>query len=188
MSFLSHLEENTVNALISEKHSAIERDKIRFGVRLVFNDFWKVMIVYLIAFLLDVAPATLLTHVTFFLLRQVCFGFHFQNSWDCLVSSILLLPIAVFLISNWNLGSIYIFLLAFVSTFLLLFFAPAGTQKRPVFSKEHKRYLRNKLFIRLSIVWIIVLLLRHDYQFFALYAILLIALSVITQKLKGEMS
>lgn len=46
MSFLSHLEERAVNILILEKYNEIEREKIRFGVRLVFSDSWKVMIVY----------------------------------------------------------------------------------------------------------------------------------------------
>lgn len=185
MSFLSHLEERAVNILILEKYNEIEREKIRFGVRLVFSDSWKVMIVYLIAFCLDVVLVTLLTHLIFFTLRQVCFEFHFQNSLVCLISNVFSLPIAVFFIKSWYLESKYIFSIALISTIALLLFAPIGTEKRPIFNGKHRRYLRKKLFIRLLIIWTITLFLSTYFQSFILYAIILIAISVLTQKLQG---
>ncbi len=187
MSFLSHLEERAVNTLILEKYDEIECEKIRFGVRLVFSDSWKVMIVYLIAFCLDVVFVTLLTHLIFFTLRQVCFGFHFRNSLICLLSSVFSLPIATFFIKIFYLEINFLLPIALISTIVLLFFAPIGTEKRPVFNGKHRNYLRKKLFIRLLIVWMITLLLNSYFQSFILYAIILIAMSVLTQKLQGEM-
>lgn len=185
MYFLSNLEVRIVDILIMESHNEIEREKIRFGVRLVFNDSWKVMIVYLIAFCLDVVLATLLTHLIFFTLRQVCFGFHFRNGLTCLITSVFSLPIAVFFIKSWDWERKYIFSIALISTIVLLLFAPIGTEKRPVFNRKHRRYLRKKLFIRLLIIWTITLFLSSSFQNFILYAIILIAISILTQKIQG---
>lgn len=58
MDFISKLENSIVNILIQDKHTDIEREKIIFGVKIILNDLWKFMIVYLIALYLDCFFAT----------------------------------------------------------------------------------------------------------------------------------
>lgn len=185
MAYLSNLENRLTSILIQENHDVVEREKIIFGVKLIVNDLWKLLIVYVIALCLDCFFATFITHFIFFMLRQVCFGFHFQNNFVCLVASIISLPIGVYLIKNINLDGSYIVFAAMFSTLLLLAIAPIGTKKRPVFNQKHRNYLRKKLFIRLFILWTIILIVNGYFQYFILYAIILIAVSVLTQKILG---
>lgn len=185
MTFISSLENYLVNILIQEKHNYIEREKIVYGVRLILNDFWKVIIIYLIAYCLNCFTATLITHIVFYMLRQVCFGFHFQNNIVCLITSIISLPVGIFFIKSLNREDNYMLFLAIISTLVLLSFAPIGTKKRPVFNQNHRVFLRKKLFVRLSILWTISILLHEDFQYFILYAIVLIAVSILTQKILG---
>jgi accessory gene regulator B len=186
MEVLLKLENIITKNLIQENHSEMEKEKIRFGIRLIVNDIWKILFIYIVAFILNCFMATLITHITFIVLRQVCFGFHFQNSVICLVASIVSLPIGLYIITSTTMDTDYlIFLIGFLSTFLLLLLAPVGTTKRPVFNQNHRNYLRKQLFIRLSALWILILILKGDYQLFILYAINLIAISVLTKKILG---
>lgn len=185
MTFISSLENYLVNILIQEKHNYIEREKIVYGVRLILNDFWKVIIIYLIAYCLNCFTATFITHIVFYMLRQVCFGFHFQNNIVCLITSIISLPVGIFFIKSLNREDNYMLFLAIISTLVLLSFAPIGTKKRPVFNQNHRVFLRKKLFVRLLILWTISILLHEDFQYFILYAIVLIAVSILTQKILG---
>lgn len=168
-----------------DRHTELEKEKIRFGIQLIFNDLWKVLIIYIIALVLNCFIPTLVTHIAFILLRQVCFGFHFQNSWVCLISSIVSLPVALYLVDRINLDSEYKFLIGILTSLILLIIAPIGTKKRPVFNQKHRIYLRKKLIIRLFILWLTILFLKENYQTFIMYAILLITISVIIQKILG---
>ena len=185
MAYLSNLENRLANILIQENHDDVEREKIIFGVKLIVNDLWKFFIVYVIALCLDCFFATFITHFIFFMLRQVCFGFHFQNNFICLMASILSLPLGVYFMKSSNLNGSYILFAAILATLLLLLVAPIGTKKRPVFSEKHRHYLRKKLLIRLLILWTIILIVNGYFQYFILYAIILIAVSVLTQKMLG---
>lgn len=185
MTLLFNIEQHIVKSLIQEHHSDLEKEKIEFGVRLILNDSWKVIIVYLIAFLLDYFLITLLTHLSFFLLRHVCLGFHFQNSIACLFSSIIALPISVYIIDNMPTNYTIMYTLTALSTIVLCVFAPIGTKKRPIFNDNHKRYLKKKIYIRLSILWIVLILMEIDLQKFIAYGILLQTISVLTQKYIG---
>lgn len=182
---LLDLENRIVNILIQDRHDDVEREKIKFGVRLIFDDLWKVAIIYLVALSLGCFYETLVTHGTFSILRQVCFGFHFQNSIICLIASILSLPIGVFLIQELLVVNDYILFLAIISTLVLVIFAPVATDKRPIFSRKHRDFLRKKILTRLLMLWIIILIVNKDFQNLVLYALILIAISVLTQKVLG---
>ena len=186
MEILLKIEDIIAKTLIQENHTEIEREKIKFGIRLIVNDLWKILIIYAIAFILNCFIPTLITHITFIVLRQVCFGFHFQNSMICLVASTISLPFGLYIITSINVNADhFIFLIGIISTLILLILAPVGTKKRPVFNQNHRNHLKKQVFIRLSILWIIIFVLKGDYQLFLLYAINLIAISVLTQKILG---
>lgn len=144
MTFISSLENYLVNILIQEKHNNIEREKIVYGVRLILNDLWKVIFIYLIAYCLNCFTATLITHIVFYMLRQVCFGFHFQNNIVCLITSIISLPVGIFFIKSLNREDNYMLFLAIISTLVLLSFAPIGTKKKTCFQSESQSFFKKE--------------------------------------------
>ncbi|UKJ46026.1 accessory gene regulator ArgB-like protein [Lysinibacillus sp. ACHW1.5] len=182
----SSLEKRITNILIQESHFEVEREKILFGVRMILNDFWKFIIVYIIAMLLDCFLATLVAHLVFYFLRQVCFGFHFQNNLVCLIASITTLPISVYIIKNMNYFQEYMTIVSAISSLILAIFAPAETKKRPVYNQRHKTFLRKKLLIRLLIIWAIIFVLYNNViTNFISFGVTLIAVFVLFQKLAG---
>lgn len=185
MSLLANIEKKIVDALIQEKHTDIEREKLAFGVKLIINDLWKLLIVYMIAIWLDCFFLTIFTHVVFFLLRNVAFGFHFENNFICLISSILALPIGISVIDEIALDSTIIIAITLFATILLIVFAPSGTKKRPIFNDNHKRYLKKKMYIRLAILWLAFIIVSEDLQKFIAYGMILQVIAVLTQKIVG---
>ena len=184
--FYNKLERGITNVLIQENHTEIEREKISFGVKIILNDLWKFVIVYSIALQLNCLLPTLITHIVFYILRQVCFGFHFENNFICLIASVVALPIGGYFISNFYSQNNYIIIVAAILTFVLVAFAPANTAKRPVFNQEHKNYLKKKLIIRLLVIWAVIFLANDSIDVFISYGIILITISVLIQKIKGE--
>ena len=182
---LVKVENMITESLIQESHTDIEIEKIKFGIRLIVNDLWKMLIIYFIAIILNCFVATLITHLIFMVLRQVSFGFHYQSSFVCLVASIISLPVGLYIITIHLNTFYFLFWSSILSTFLLLLIAPVGTIKRPVFNQNHRNYLRKRLLMRLLILWIAIFMLKDDYQVFILYAINLIAISVLAQKILG---
>lgn len=184
MEVLLKLENIISRTLIQENHTEIEKEKIRFGIQLIVNDLWKILFIYVVALILNCFIPTLITHIIFITLRQVCFGFHFQNSIVCLITSTISLPIGLYIITSINMSDYhFIFLISLLSTMILLLFAPVGTKKRPVFNQNHRNHLRKQVLFRLAILWIVIL--KGDLQLFILYAINLAAISVLTQKILG---
>ncbi len=53
MEALLKLENIITKALIQENHNEIEKEKIRFGIQLIVNDIWKILFIYIVAFLLN---------------------------------------------------------------------------------------------------------------------------------------
>lgn len=184
--FYNKLEKSITNVLIQENHNEIEREQISFGVKIILNDLWKFIIVYLIALQLNCLLPTLITHLVFYVLRQVCFGFHFENNLICLIASVIALPIGGYFINNIYSQNNYIIIVGAILTFVLVLFAPANTAKRPVYNLEHKIYLKKKLIVRLLIIWAAIFLANDVVDLFISYGIILITISVLIQKIKGE--
>lgn len=184
--FYNKLEKSITNVLIQDNHNEIEREQISFGVKIILNDLWKFIIVYLIALQLNCLLPTLITHLVFYVLRQVCFGFHFENNLICLIASVIALPIGGYFINNIYSQNNYIIIVGAILTFVLVLFAPANTAKRPVYNLEHKIYLKKKLIVRLLIIWAAIFLANDVVDLFISYGIILITISVLIQKIKGE--
>lgn len=184
MNFLSNIENRIVNMLTLEHYNNLEREKIKFGVRLILNDIWKIIIIYLIAILLDCFFITFFTHIVFFILRQVCLGFHFQNNIVCLLMSILAFPIGVIIIKDFHLSIEWLILFTGTMSLLLFIFSPIGTSKRPVFNYKHRQYLKKKIAFRLFVLWLCFIFIPSS-RIFIFYGITLQLISVLTQKFVG---
>lgn len=104
----------------------------------------KLIIIFILAFILDILKETLLLFLIFGGLRFFGFGVHAKTSFQCLIYSLslfILLPLLFYNI-NLNLTSeIIIFLICFIN---LLIFAPSDSENRRF--KKKKKYLIRKIF------------------------------------------
>ncbi|MGN7479039.1 accessory gene regulator ArgB-like protein [Solibacillus silvestris] len=171
-----------------EHYSMLEREKLKFGIQIILSEFYKLLLIYLLAFLLDCIFPTFIIHLTFFLLRQVCLGYHFSNLYICLVWSAIAFPVAADYLADLTIVLPVIYLYIGTSILLLLVYtlAPKGTGNQPVINQTHRSHLRKKMNIRLLLIIGAFCLSPLKIKAFIAYGILLETVMLIVQTLKGE--
>ena len=174
--------------LNQEHFSSLEKEKLRFGIQIVLAEFYKLLMIYFVAFLLDCIGPTLITHLSFLLLRQVCLGYHFKNLYICIAWSMLAFPIAIHFITNQSGNRSAIFL--YISFCILLLFiyilAPQGTENQPIISAKHRNYLQKQKNIRLVILIGLFCVSTTDMKVLISYGVFLEVFMLISQKIRGE--
>lgn len=163
-----------------------EREKLKFGIQMILSEFYKALIIYLTAYFLDCVIPTLITHLTFFFLRQVCFGYHFKNLYVCIVWSLISFPLATNYLANLNVDFSSIIQYFILGIFLVSFYflAPQGTENHPIISQQHRRYLRKKMTVRLCLLVVVFFIIPSGIQLFITYGLFLETLMLILQIIK----
>lgn len=185
---LTHREEKILK-LFSKKMELSHLDQIKLihGWRIVIADFKKLIFMYSIAFLMESFIETLLIHVSFFAFRQVAFGVHSKNLYVCLVVSCITFPVSAFLLKGLEIGMIHIWITYFIAAVPLLLFAPIGSAVNAIRGRAHAQYLRKKIYIRLSILGIAILVLPNAIIKFLVAGLLIETITVLISIIqKGE--
>lgn len=81
----------------SLKLSELETAKIEYGLSTLLVELIKLVFIYAVAAFLQIVPAVIVTHVTFFAIRRNSYGYHASKSWLCTIQSIFLLVIVPFI-------------------------------------------------------------------------------------------
>lgn len=153
--------EEKVLKLFSKKMelSHLEKIKLIYGWRIVIADFKKLLFMYGIAFLIGCFIETFLIHTAFYVFRQVAFGVHSKNFYICLIISCITFPVSAFLFKGLEIDMVHIWITYFIAAVPLLLFAPIGSAVNAIRGKAHALYLKKKIYIRLSILTIAIILL-----------------------------
>ncbi len=179
--------ETAITNLLSKQanYTELDREKIRFGVRILLSECYKLLIIYGIAYLLGCTLPTLIVHASFLLLRQVALGAHFQSVISCLIWSTLSFPIMAALLHTWTFPAKSVWGIGFICMLLILWKAPVETAKQPVVNKQHRQFLRKKVYFRLAIVSIIFCLVPLAIQQLIVWGIVILTICLYIQLFKG---
>lgn len=140
------------NFLINSKHSSLDQVKIKFGVQVILSELYKLSIIYGMAVLFNCFLETFITHLTFYILRQISFGYHLPNNLSCIIWSVISFPMSTIVLSLVYLDPLIIWSIMLLSLTVIFIYAPVGTQKHKILNVMHRKYLRKKLYIRLPII------------------------------------
>lgn len=176
------------NLLNQENYSVLEKEKLRYGIQIILSEFNKLLIIYLVAFLLNCVMPTLVTHLTFLLLRQVCLGYHFKSLYTCIGWSMITFPIAIKFLTELNRDFSGVFLYAIFCILLLTIYilAPKGTENQPIISEKHRNYLRKKMSVRLLVIIAVFCFSSEEIKILIAYGVFLEVIMLFLQTLKGE--
>lgn len=137
--------------------------KLRLGIQIVAINFFKAIVTYGLALLLNTVLYTLTVHVSYILVRRFSHGAHAKSSLMCHIQNMILfvlVPLAIvhFMIPFW-----FMFVLALIGWIIVIIYAPAATKKQPI--KASRRHgLKVKAVIVTTIVLIIALVVPAPYQ------------------------
>ena len=139
----------------------IKLQEIKYGLETVYLTIVKTIIYILIALLLNTIKELLFFILTYGLLRLTGFGVHAKKSIHCWISSTIIFVIIPLLIKYIMINPNIIYAISIIFTIVLIIYAPADTEKRPLINK--KKRIRYKIITSvISIAYIILIILIND--------------------------
>ena len=132
---------------IKSKVTDIDEEReliINFGVRLIFGELPKILILFIIGFLLSMGWQTLLLFFLIAPYRSFTGGIHLKTHLGCMITTsiLYLLPIILskyILISDKNILYILAGLITIFSIIIIARYAPADTENIPIISKKERK-------------------------------------------------
>ena len=125
----------------TKKYNDEQLEIIAYGLESMYLTFTKMIVLFLISFVLGIFKETILLLVTYNIIRSQAFGIHATKSIYCLISSLILFVGGALICKYCILPFEIVISLALVCNVCLLLYAPADTHKRPlVNSKRRKRF------------------------------------------------
>lgn len=151
---------------IKENVENIDEEKeliINFGVRLIFGELPKILILFIIGFALGIGWYTL---ILFFLLapyRSFTGGFHLKTHLGCMITTSILYLAPILLAKYISISQNYILyivalIIGIFSIFIITKYAPADTENIPILSKKERKSKKIKAYISLIILLLITTL------------------------------
>lgn len=172
---------------IKENVENIDEEKelvIDFGVKLIFGELPKILILFIIGFAFGIGWYTL---ILFFLLapyRSFTGGFHLKTHLGCMITTSILYLAPILLAKYIDISQNYILyimatLIGIFSAVLITKYAPADTENMPILSKKERKSKKVKAYISLIILLLISLLSPNQIiSYMLLYGIFLQNLTV----------
>lgn len=158
---------------------------INFGVRLIFGELPKILILFIIGFLLSMGWQTLLLFFLIAPYRSFTGGIHLKTHLGCMITTsiLYLLPIILskyILISDKNILYILAGLITIFSIIIIAKYAPADTENMPILSKKEIKSKKIKAYISLVVLLSIIIFNPYkQFSYMIIYAIFLQNLTVL---------
>ena len=158
---------------------------INFGVRLIFGELPKILLLFIIGFLLGIGWHTIIFFLLLCPYRSFTGGFHLKTHLGCMITTTILyigpVLLAKYLIIEQN-YILYIMtaLVAIFSIFIITKYAPADTENIPILSKKERKTKKIKAYISLIILTAIIIFYpNHMISYMLIYGIFLQNITVL---------
>ena len=151
---------------IKSKVTDIDEEKelvINFGIRLIFGELPKILILFIIGFLLNIGWYTVCLFVLIAPYRSFTGGFHLKTHMGCMITTSILYIAPIIIAKNIQTKQLIILytlliLIAIFSIIIIAKYAPADTEDMPILSKKEKKNKKVKAYITLTILLTIIIL------------------------------
>lgn len=173
---------------IKSKVTDIDEEReliINFGVRLIFGELPKILILFIIGFLLNMGLQTLLLFFLIAPYRSFTGGIHLKTHLGCMITTsiLYLLPIILskyILISDKIILYILAGLITIFSIIIIAKYAPADTENMPILSKKEIKSKKIKAYISLVVLLSIIIFNPYkQFSYMIIYAMFLQNLTVL---------
>jgi accessory gene regulator B len=132
-----------INLLISnikkqKKFNESKLAEIKYGLEVIYLTITKTIVIFLFAFILNIAKELLLIFLFYGLLRLFGFGLHASKSWFCWLFSLLLFLGLAYFSDKIKIDTVLQLLIPIICIISIIIYAPADTEKRPILSKKRR--------------------------------------------------
>lgn len=136
---------------------------IEYGLEGLYLTFTKIIIILVLSILLNIVKETLLVLLFYNTIRLFAFGLHAKNSTACLITSLTLFIGGTYLAIYLNISLLVKIILSSICLILILIYAPADTEKRPLINKKKRKRFKILSIITSLIMTIIIIYLHNNY-------------------------
>lgn len=134
-----------------------------YGLETIYLTVTKLIIVFLIAYLLGIFKEMILLLIAYNIIRTQSFGIHASKSIYCLISSIIMLIGGALVCKYCVLPFELTIVLVLVCDVCLLIYAPADTHKRPLINAKRRKKFKFVSF-SLGIIYTILIIVFKNYS------------------------
>ncbi|WP_238917033.1 accessory gene regulator B family protein [Clostridium sp. YIM B02555] len=142
--------------------SAEDLEKIHYGILVIFLTIFKSIILFATAYFLGILEYTLTAFLVFAALRIFASGVHANSTFQCIIINYILFFGNVYLSLNIQRNLLLVSILFLISVALILLYAPADTEERPLISLKLRKSLKIKSIIVIMAFYILALLLHNN--------------------------
>ena len=134
--------------------------KIRLGMQVLAINIEKSIVVYGLAIIFHTFFYTLLTHLSYFLIRRHAHGTHANSSLLCHIQNIIFFIIFPYLIIKLDINYFVLLSMALVGLIITILYAPSATKKQPI--PSHLKMKKKLLSIIITMVLLIISFLAPE--------------------------
>ncbi|MBE5664659.1 accessory gene regulator AgrB [Staphylococcus sp. SS60] len=152
--------------------------QVRLGMQVLAKNIGKLIVMYTIAYILDIFIYALITNLSFYIIRRYAHGAHAPSSFWCYIESITLFIILPLLLLHLHINGTIMIVLTIICLGLVIKYAPAATKKKPI----PKRLIKQKKYLSIiisTILFIVTLLVTEQYAQFIQLGIIIEAITLL---------
>lgn len=134
-----------ITAVIAAQLEDFSEEKlaeINYGIAIFIANSYKMLIIFILAIIMDVFKYFLVAFMSFGILRSFASGVHAKREWTCLPTSILIFFSIIYLGRLVDLGIYPISFIYFLCFLVMVKYAPADTEERPIVSRKLRKKLK----------------------------------------------
>lgn len=143
------------------KYNEEQLEIIAYGLEAMYLTFTKMIVIFLIAFVLGIFKEILFLLISYNIIRSQAFGIHASKSIYCLISSLIMFVGGALVCKYCILPFELVIILAIICNICLLLYAPADTYKRPLVNKKKRKKFKFLSFL-LGIIYTILIIVFRD--------------------------
>lgn len=139
-----------------------EIEIIQYGIQVILVNIFKMAILFLTAYFLNVFTYTLIAFASFGILRLFAAGVHADSSLKCIIINYITFLGNVYLSLFLPLTRPITAALFIISLILYFMYSPADTEERPLISKKLRKQLKIKTILVVTTIGIICVVLPNS--------------------------
>lgn len=157
---------NKIASQVAESDVTADQEIIAYGFEILLQEAGIVVIAALIALLFGLLPYVLAALVSYNLIRQFSGGAHSASRAVCMIFSVFLLYGISFLSARTGLSIplAVVFLLYVFNVSLLLLYAPADTEIKPIQEPETRKKLKASAIASVTLCFLVAVLTKSRWE------------------------
>ena len=153
-----------MNSVIKYKNfDEIKLKEIKYGIESFYLTITKTVVIFSIAYVLNLLKTLLLLMCFYTILRLNGFGLHAKKSWQCWIGSTIIFLLIPFLCITVNIDNYIQMFVSFISLIFIAKYAPADTEKRPIISAKKRLIHKGLCLITVLIYIFLIFFLQNNY-------------------------